>query len=215
MSGGDITVVGGGWSVLNIALDRLCGRVIAVNDSAVLLPRWDYAVSMDRLWAEHRIDQLVIRSTETTPPREIWLRRSALQNLTTYVASWPWVRSFECDHMSSVFSVIVGRLNGTNSGFCALNLAWQLRPRRVFLLGFDMTRHPHSNRAYWYPPYPWVTAPSGATTGGKYSKWSKEFRGAAASFRRIGCDVFNVSPTSAIDAFPKITPAQYLKEYRA
>lgn len=214
MSDRDITIVGGGWSVLNLALDRLCGRVIAVNDSAILVPRWDYAVSMDRLWAEHRIDQLVIRSTETIPPREIWLRRSALQNLTNYVSSWPWVHSFECDHASNIFSALAGRLNGTNSGFCALNLAWQLRPARVFLLGFDMNRDPHTGRAYWYPPYPWVEAQSGSTTNGKYAKWAQQFRGAATSFHRIGCKVFNVSPASAIDVFPKMTPAEYLRESR-
>lgn len=212
MSGGDITIIGGGWSVLNVALDRLSGVVIAVNDSAILAPRWDHAVSMDRVWAERRIDQLVIRSTETDPPRTIWLRRSALQNLTNYVTAWPWVRSFECNHETSVFSAIEGTLNGTNSGACAMNLAWHLRPSRLFLLGFDMCRD-ESGRAYWYPPYPW-SSPNGSTTNGKYTKWAQQFRGAASAFTRIGCQVFNVSPKSSIDAFPKITPAQYLKESR-
>lgn len=210
MSGGDITIIGGGWSVLNVALDRLCGTVIAVNDSAIYAPRWDYAVSMDRLWAEHRIDQLVIRSREVEPPREVWLRRSALQNLTKYVSGWPWVHSFECDHTSNLFSASPGRLNGTSSGVCAMNLAWHLRPSRLFLLGFDMCRD-DNGRAYWYPPYPWAS-PNGGTSNGKYSSWAQQFAGVSASFHRIGCDVINVSPRSAIETFPKITPAQYLKE---
>lgn len=204
----EITIIGGGWSVLNLPLDVMCGTVIAVNDSAIHAPRWDIAVSMDRLWTEHRLDQLIIRSAETDPRREIWLRRSAVQNVR--VDSWPWVHVFSCDHRSSVFSANRGTLNGTNSGACALNLAWQMRPRRLFLLGFDMCRA-NDGRAYWYPPYPWANDRGG--TGDKtYAAWADQFKMAATAFRRIKCEVFNVSPASAIEAFPKITPAQYLRE---
>jgi len=207
-----MTIIGGGWSVLNVALDVLCGTVIAVNDAAILAPRWDHALSMDRKWAEGRIDQVVLRSSETDPPRKVWIRRSALQNLTGYVKDWPWVQSFECDHETSIFSTKHGHLNGTNSGACALNLAWQLRPNRLFLLGFDMNRDDHG-RAYWYPSYPWTNG-AGSTSDGKYAGWAKQFKTASSAFARIGCQVFNVSPGSAIDAFPKISPAQFLKECR-
>jgi hypothetical protein len=208
MAGGDITIIGGGWSVLNLALDRLCGRVIAVNDAAIHAPSWDIAVSMDRLWTEHRLEQLVIRSAEVEPRREIWLRRSAVQNVR--VDGWPWIHVFNCDHQTNVFSAKPGTLNGTNSGACAMNLAWQLRPDRVFLLGFDMCRS-SDGRVYWYPPYPWAHERGG--TGDKtYTTWAGQFKTAASAFRRIRCEVFNVSPASAIEAFPKMTPAQYLRE---
>lgn len=209
MSGGDVTIIGGGWSVLNLALDRLCGRVIAVNDAAVLAPRWDIAVSMDRLWTENRFRRVMARSVETDPRREIWLRRSAVQNLGN-LEGWPWIHVFECDHRSPTFSTDPKRLNGTNSGGCALNLAWHLKPARLFLLGFDMNRDAYG-RAYWYPPYPWSSA-AGGTSDGKYAAWSKQFTAAASAFARIGCAVFNVSPASAIKVWPKMTPAQYLKE---
>jgi hypothetical protein len=206
----DVTIIGGGWSVLNLPLDVLCGRVIAVNDSAIHAPRWDVAVSMDRLWTEHRLNELIIRSAEVEPRREIWLRRSAVQNLK--VDGWPWVHVFECDHKSNTFSTKPKTLNGTNSGACALNLAWQMRPARVFLLGFDMCRAP-DGRAYWYPPYPWSNG-NGGTSNGKYASWAGQFKAARSAFQRIGCKVFNVSPASAIEDFPKLTPAQYVRECR-
>lgn len=205
---GDVTIIGGGWSVLSVVLDRLCGRVIAVNDSAIHAPAWDIAVSMDRLWTENRLDELIIRSAEADPRREIWLRRSAVQNVN--VSGWPWVHVFECDNQSSSFSTAPNRLNGTNSGACAMNLAWKLRPDRLFLLGFDMCRSP-DGRAYWYPPYPWAN-PAGGTGDKTYTNWAAQFRGMAAAFHRIRCQVINVSPQSAIDVFPKMTPAAYLKE---
>jgi hypothetical protein len=206
----DVTIIGGGWSILNLPLDVLCGRVIAVNDSAIYAPRWDVAVSMDRLWSEHRLNELIIRSAEEEPRREIWLRRSAVQNLK--VDGWPWVHVFECDSRTNAFSARSGTLNGTNSGACALNLAWQMRPRRVFLLGFDMNRGP-DGRAYWYPSYHWAS-PVGGTSDSKYAAWAKQFKAARSAFQRIGCKVFNVSPASAIEDFPKLTPAQYVRECR-
>lgn len=213
MAGGVITVIGGGWSVRNIPLARVAGAVIAVNDAAILAPNWDYAVSMDRLWTENRFDQLERIVTAAgrlkTPVREVWIRRNALQNLPS-TAGLPWLYPFECDHTTSNFTAAPDQLNGTNSGACALNLAYQLQPRRVYLLGFDMNRDKHG-RAYWYPPYPWSSS-TGSTTAGKYGTWAGQFAAAADAFKRIGTEVFNVSPSSAIDNFPKITPAEYLKE---
>jgi hypothetical protein len=204
----DVTVVGGGWSVSNIAVDRLAGCVVAVNDSALHLPRWDVCVSMDRLWAENRIDRVLERSTEESPTRAIWLRRAAVQNLL-WIEKYPWIRVFECDHESAVFSPVSGFLNGTSSGMCALNLAWQVQPKRVFLLGFDMNRH-RDGAAYWYPPYPW-SSEAGSTSNAKYAKWAGQYARIAADFRRRKCEVYNVSPGSALTAFPRISPTDYLR----
>lgn len=217
----DITVVAGGWSVANVPVDQLAGRVIAVNDSALHLPRWDIAVSMDRLWAEHRLDRVlriawdqVARSDLEGQMRvtmKLWIRENALKNLPKYRAT---VTAFRCDHETDEFAIDqyrqgVGRLNGRSSGACALNLAWHLRPARLFLLGFDMNRSPRGD-PYWYPPYPWSSA-GGSTSNGKYSAWAKGFDLIRDAFNNIGCPVFNVSPKSAIDVFPKITPAEYLR----
>jgi hypothetical protein len=220
--GGDVTVVGGGWSVANVAVDQLAGRVIAVNDSAVHLRRWDFAVSMDRLWAENRLERVVkiawdlelrdgsMLARASVAPK-LWIRENALQNLPKLVGT---VTPFRCDHETDEFALDqaragVARLNGRSSGTCALNLAWHLRPSRLFLLGFDMNRSP-SGDPYWYPPYPWST-PAGSTTNGKYQAWAKGFDTIRDHFHGIGCPVFNVSPQSAIATFQKITPTEYLR----
>jgi hypothetical protein len=210
---GDVTVVGGGWSVANVAIDQLAGLVIAVNDSALHLPNWDIAVSMDRLWAENRLERVLERSTQDSPPRPIWMRRSAVQNLP-WVEKYPWVVVFDCDHTSNAPSTEERVLNGTNSGACALNLAARAKPARLFLLGFDMNRDPRGN-PYWYPPYDWVKSEKGATSAGKYNDWAFQMHRFADRFGLNGTEVFNVSPLSAIDAFPKITPAEYLKMTRS
>lgn len=211
-AGDDLVIAGGGWSARNVPLDNAACAVIAVNESAHLLPRWDHAVSMDRLWTEHRIDALQASRTHGDFPRQVWLRRSAVQNLTP--VQLEGVHVFECDHETDVFSDELeagGKitLNGRNSGACALNLAFHIRPARVFLVGFDMNRDAQG-RAYWHPPYPW-SSPAGSTSDGKYAAWAREFTHARMRFRLANIPVFNVSPSSAIPDFPKLTPAQFVR----
>lgn len=209
---GDLTIVAGGWSVRNVPLDRLAGEVIAVNDAAIHLPFWHWALSMDRLWTEHRIDRVRAKPGAGID-RPIWIRASAAQNLKKHQLLGLTI--FDCDHESDVFSVDGWnsgdrpRLNGRNSGACALNLAWHLDPKRVFLLGFDMNRAPDGH-AYWYPPYPWSSR-YGGSSAAKYDTWSAGLELARQYFDAVSIEVYNVSPTSAVEAFRKITPAEYLR----
>jgi hypothetical protein len=177
-----IAIVGGGPSLRAIDLSAIPGTIIAINDSAIHLPRFDIVVSMDRLWTEYRYDNL----HRMQKPAHI--RRSALQKLPH---KWPWLHSFECDHTSAEFSDQSGVLNGTNSGLCGFNLAYQMRPEQILLFGFDMKRGP-AGEPYWYPPYPW--SPKGATKDGKYAEWSKQLRAAATQCEKAGIEVlFNAN----------------------
>lgn len=185
-----VCVIGGGWSAGLVDLAALPGILIGVNDSAIHA-RCDIAVSMDRLWSEHRFDDL------RRMRRLAWLRRSAVQNLDR---RWPWLRIFENDHKSVELSDDPQTLNGTNSGTCAVNLAFILRPRRIVLVGFDMNLSP-AGAAHWYPPYPWSKT-AGSTTRGKYQEWAGEFDRIAEQCRGL-VEIVNASATSAIKSFPK------------
>ncbi len=202
MSAGDISILGGGWSVKGEGVDvtRLPGMVIGVND-VFRYAHVDVVLSMDRLWAENRWELLKLRERTT------WLRKSAVQNIKDRPY---WLSVFDCDNESSDFSPLGEmRLNGANSGFCALNLAFHLRPRRLFLFGFDMRKGPNGE-PYWYAPYSW-SSPNGGTTPGKYRDWVKQFDTAAKSFDQIGADVYVVGERSLIDSFTKVSPDR-LKE---
>jgi hypothetical protein len=178
-----ISIVGGGPSVRALDLARIPGTIIAINDSAIHLPRFDIVVSMDRLWTEHRYPQL--RELR----KQAHIRRSALQNLP---GKWPWLRSFECDHTTAELSDQQGVLNGTNSGLCGVNLAYQMRPAQILLYGFDLKRGA-AGEPYWYPPYPW-TAPKGATSDGKYRDWSKHLISALRQCEAKGIEVLFAAP---------------------
>lgn len=194
-----ISVVAGGWSVSQVDRELIPGTIIAINDSAIHLPRFDIVVSMDRLWTEYRYPRL----RELRKPARI--RRAALQKIPH---KWPWLGSFECDHTSTQFSDQPGVLNGTNSGLCGFNLAFQMRPKQILLFGFDMKRGPNGE-AYWYPPYPW--SPKGATKDGKYATWSRQFASAKRSCDRASIEVVIVGD-SAIDVFTKLPASRFVKE---
>ena len=196
----DVSIVGGGWSVTKVDLNRLPGIVIGVNDAPFYLPKPpEHCLSMDRLWAEGRWTQLNELHGKS-PKTLVWLRRSAVQNI---VERPDWLRVFDNELDGDMTDPHFGetpQINGENSGACALSLAYQFKPKRVFLFGFDMQKGPEGE-PYWYPPYPWV-APTGATSAGKYRSWLPWFQRAAEAFRKAHIPVINVTVRTDLHAFP-------------
>lgn len=194
----EISIIAGGWSVKHIDLDLVPGGIIGVNDSAILT-RCDMIVSMDRLWTEGRFAQL------RTMYKPAYLRRSAVQNVER---KWPWLHIFDCDNESTEFSEDRSVLNGPHSGFCAFNLAYQLRPKRIYLFGFDMNLSPQGED-YWYPRYSWQNKKASA---GKYFVRLTQFESAARKCKTAGIEVINASPFSAIQTFRKTSEFLRTKE---
>lgn len=181
----DITILAGGWSASRYDLRHLPGKVIAVNDAALFAPRWDICLSMDRLWTEKRWGWIEKRS------EPVYLRRSTLRNVDWMrrANTWP----YENNHEATALSDETGRLDGTHSGFCALNLAYQLRPARIFLLGLDQGIGPRGER-HWYPDYPWSKGPG----VGRLAEWRGQFDAPAQQLAKARIEVFicsNLSPS--------------------
>jgi len=145
---------------------------------------------MDRLWAEHRAHRYFMENDG-----ELWVRKAASKNLPQHDR----LIQFDCDHEETEMSQEVHTLNGTNSGMCALNLAYHCQPERLFLFGFDMQRGPNGE-PYYHPPYEWAN-PAGATSTGKYKEWAPQFEAVARAFARMGTQVFNINPRSKLKCF--------------
>jgi hypothetical protein len=198
-----VSIIGGGYSARTVDLDALPGLVIGVNDAALRAPRVDVAFSMDRLWTEGRWSQLEVKKIQAH------IRRSALKSVTT----WPdWLHVWEGDIRSAELSADERILNGANSGFCAVNLAYTMRPRSIFLIGFDMSKGPNGE-PYWYPPYPWAK-PTGGTSPGRYAEWRVQFAAAKRYLDEAGIQVFNVGAPPTFDVFRRIAPHE-IREFAA
>lgn len=200
MSGYDtVSVVASGWSLTDVDVTRIPGVRIGVNDSAWRIG-CTWGVTMDRLFLENRIKEL---SAAFENVGGFFYRRGIDKNVSPPSNFIP----FDNNHESIEMTGNSNCLNGTNSGLCAVSLAFSLVPRRVLLWGFDMCRNPITGAAYYHDPYPWAK-PGGATSNGRYAVWAMEFDRVAAQFKKRGIEVLNASPVSKITAFPKIKPEQ-------
>lgn len=204
-----IIILASGWSVKEQGIDvnhlSNFGYMIGVNDSGIRAPV-DEIISMDRLWMEWRWLQMAQKKTTT------FLRQSAWRkNLKALGGHWDDLHLFYNDHESCILSDDQDTLNGFNSGFCALNRALHLSPKEIYIFGFDHCRSP-SGEAYWHDPYPWSGGKGGASTNGTYKRWSEKYLIAAGQFDRAEISVFNVSPVSALNNFPKISYQEFLSQ---
>ena len=101
------------------------------------------------------------------------------------------------DHDQMLFDEpgVVG--SGGNSGFQAINLAVQFGARRILLAGFDMHG---AGGVHWYGRNRWKDATNPDDV--RYVRWRKVLGVQAKVLARMGIEVVNVSPSSALTCFP-------------
>jgi hypothetical protein len=92
---------------------------------------------------------------------------------------------------------------GFNTGSSAINLAVHTGVRQIILLGFDMDwpgekSHWHQGHGNGHRPRP------------NYAHWIEGLKVLAQDARRIGVEILNASPASAIGAFPKVSLREVL-----
>lgn len=87
---------------------------------------------------------------------------------------------------------------GGNSGYQAVGLAAQLGAACILLYGFDM--HPGKDGLHhWHGKH---TGRCGNPRASEYQRWIGTFRALAKDFDRLGIEVINCTPGSALDCFP-------------
>lgn len=91
-----------------------------------------------------------------------------------------------------------GIYGGTNSGFGAVMLAIALGCKEIYLLGYDMKIR--ENRTHWHSGYPDHLIGRVEKSLGIFIKNFEEF---ASSIAKLGISVYNLSPDSNLNCFPK------------
>jgi len=95
---------------------------------------------------------------------------------------------------------------GGNSGFQALNLALQWGARAILLVGFDMS---DGAGVHWYGRNRWPMANNPDQTN--FRRWIDAFGRSLPVLDAIKAKVFNASPHSALQCFPKVTIHEFLQ----
>jgi hypothetical protein len=89
-----------------------------------------------------------------------------------------------------------------NSGASAINFAYHLGVKRILLLGFDMQRV--GDQANWHDDHP-------ALKKNPYAYFLKAFGSVAKDAKRLGLEIVNCSPDSALEVFEKVSLEEALK----
>lgn len=203
-----VSIVSGGWSASQVDLTKIPGPVIGVNNATLHMPRVDMAITMDRRWAEAYWPW--IRERGNAGSLKAFLRRNNVCN----IAERPdWLTIYKNDHKSFVMSDETNTLNGTNSGGVALNLAYSLKPRQLLLFGFDYRRGPKGQFHWFEPSTNTGVVGAYAIHDNRYRNWAREFEYAGEQFRRAGIEVLNVSDTTVVTAFKRVSPKEYSKAF--
>lgn len=194
-----IIIIAGGPSVRFYDVRRLegLGFIIAVNDSFLHAP-FDAIVSMDGRWLFNRYEEMRKRNLS------LW---ASLKHFSKWCSAgwvWPGVELFKVNPDGKGLSDSFEQLNADNSGYMALNVAYLLKPKNIFLYGFDLT---HDSSAgdkaeHWYGCYPWRNVEK---KPGLYQMWMPNHKQAAQQLALANINIYNVSPQSKIEVYPKMS----------
>lgn len=193
MNPSTVSVVASGPSALACGAGGAPGYVIAVND-AFKYVRHDAVLSMDGIWTRERVPRYF---DTPTAGKALHIRRSAFKYFPKGPAAYPHANVFDCDVNSDFLSADPRVLNGGNSGQCGIALAFTMRPKRIFLYGFDMQP---AALGHFHSDYEWK-GEGNTNNARKFSTWADRMENVAQQCHAFGVRVFNTNPRSAIRAF--------------
>jgi len=177
----DVLIIGGGHSakVFDYRKTPLCSKVLSCNgavfaidsigcSAAGTLPAF---FSLDNQWITQNRRFLSIYKGEkyAAVPLETWPECVGIPGVT-------YLSHGHDLELSTDLEVI----NGTNSGFGALNLAVHKGARKIYLIGYDMNTDDNDQYVYW----------------------REEFKNTLPQLEARGIEVFNLNPNTSIEAFP-------------
>lgn len=186
--GATVAVLASGPAMSQMIADRLmCDgvRAIAVNTTLRLAPWADVLYAADADWWTHpaHADMLAhyrgLRYSVSGAPSVRQLRNSG-------------VAGFDPDPSCL--------RTGGNSAYQAVHLAVHLGAAKILLCGFDMA--PSGGACHWHGPHPYGLRETGPAL---FERWRQRFGTLAPELQRLGVDVVNVTPGSALACFRRST----------
>jgi len=154
------------------------------------------------LFTDHRYSDLVRESEEWSRTKTILLFHECNKQYAEKYPGTYWLKIQQREHWGSKLEHGIRGLN--NTGASAVNLADVLGCNPIFLLGFDMTRG-EGKATHYHDEYP-NTFKQGADI---YRRFQQSFEEFAA--KNCRAKIFNLSPISTLECFPKITVEKALR----
>jgi hypothetical protein len=190
--GQSVVLVASGPSARDAGIDRARGRarVLCINNSYKLAPWGDALYACDEKWWQAHPEALDFQG----------LKFGHAEGF-----KHPDVLPVGIDTVSNQLLATPGRVGGGgNGGFQALNLALQCGARRIALVGYDMCL---DRGTHWHGRHEQGLNNPGP---GNIRRWRQILDAQAPTLDAAGVQVFNCSPVSALEAYPKCTLEQAL-----
>lgn len=159
-------------------------RVIVINTTFRLAPWADMLYACDDEWWDFYIPEV-----RESFRGELWTQdrpTAALHHIN-------WVKSERSMGLGRKPGIIN---QGGNSGFQAMNVAWQAGAARMILLGFDMQAT--GGKSHWHGNHP-----PGIHCPEAYPAWIAAMRQISADLYLEGVPVVNCSVQTALTCFPR------------
>lgn len=186
-TGETVFILAAGPSLTQEQCDAVRGRgkAIAINTTFRLAPWADVLYGCDGRWWDEYYDEAKETASELWTQEAVAAKKHGLK----------LVQSRKAPGLGKQFGVIH---QGANSGYQAINLAYQAGVKKIILLGFDMRRingksHHHGD----HPRHLNASLP--------FSMWIREFEQLAKDLEDVGVEVINCTPGTALKWFRRGT----------
>lgn len=195
--GQEVFIIGGGPSLKNFDFNLLNSKItVSLNSSFERMSKWTAMFWADNDWASQNLDRITaIDSLKFTAKKfcDEHIRRNikAMGGATVLRKGGDYGYSGDIDTVC-----------GNNSGAMALNLVANTKPYRIILLGYDMQfidGQSHHHKGYV------VSSPSVYR-----DLFIPSINSMAPFIKKLGIEVVNCSPTSALECFNKESIDKYL-----
>lgn len=196
-SGQTVNVIGAGTSLHNFDFSKLQGIRIGANKVAFVV-KCDVLVSIDHNFI--RLERESIADFIRDGGEAILSVPAARQDFEPPIPGATYVERVRVH--GDKFTDRRDHLQGLNSGFAAVNVAYLRRPARINLLGMDMAHGPEEHGGtHFHGGYGDRTQRNPKFL----HRWANAFAPAAVQLRDAGIEVINYtgSPDSRITAFEK------------
>lgn len=176
---------------------RLNLKTIVINDNYLLAPWADVLYACDPKWWKWHIEEgdKHYKGDDTKQLLEEFKGKKVTQDVKAakeynlnYIKSSPNVG------LSTDPTVIH---QGHNSGYQAINLAYNMGAERILLIGYDM-KFADNGQAHWFGDHP-----DKVRSG--YKAWLTLYGTLAAHAKELNLEIINCTISTALNCFPKMS----------
>jgi hypothetical protein len=186
----EVFIVAGGPSLKGFNWSRLNGKdIIAINRSYEVLPNAKYIYFADHdFFANHQADMLAHQGQIIT---------GYASNICKKQIVHPQVWEYKLTGPNGLDTQTNCIRHGRNGGYAAINVAFHLGYKTIYLMGYDMGRK--ESDTHWHDGHPRIDPES------IYDTMLGHYATIAEPLKNNGVQVFNTNPDSRLKSFPFIS----------